>query len=266
MVLSRAAAQVLRARTFLVALALVSIAAGVRHYRAVVPTTWDVAQRRLGRELQPVAGKLIYIERGVGPDGSEEEWARIAGRRGPVELVERIEALPLRRLELADGLVVLAHATWRSSPSLRRRLRGTALSHHAVVAPRWFAVRGETLHLVRTRLVASGEPLAVTLRPCPRGDGCYAGVLPVALAAGEVVTVGAWIPFTILARSDEVPTVVLGDEPEPLPLAWTGRAGRGHRFVSRRVRLAAATSRLGVLAPAPTWPGDRFPLTVQRWR
>jgi|CXWL01.1.fsa_nt_gi hypothetical protein len=172
-----------------------TVAFGRECYALAVPTTAEVAEAALRRDLEPLAGRILLSEVDLQPQlAGHAVQARTMPTSGGLPLVvatEQLTALPADEVELADGLIFPADRLTDTAYAARILGRQTA-----TITPAAFRRRGPALVVATRLLVAVGQPGFLT--PPAAGDGRY----PLAAPSNDtVLSLDVSLPIAAVPRS-----------------------------------------------------------------
>lgn len=198
-------------------------------YRAMVPTTFEAAQRVLGDlgAVEHLEHRIVYFER-------ENLPLRVhhGGRRMATLPLERLDGVPEEDLAGADAEVFFARRLEETGAAFYWRRLATPAGWARRLEPGLLELRGPGLVVVAHPWEAAAEPVELALE-ATRGRNRFRAELPAA-APGERISFSVWLP---LDRSRPRPATLRVGRRE-LPLYETAIAGRRLHVTTPRVAAA----------------------------
>lgn len=211
-------------------------------YQRVVPTNWEVANRALVAELDPLHVRHVAYEKGLGAFS-----VGINPRRPIVSKADRLPRLGSLLLDLADAEAFpLARREDAAANLYGARQARVPLEQVTTVASRPFRSRGEAVVVVRHPWRADGEPVALALTR-PEGSKQVAAALP-PLPSGTVVQLELWVP----KRGARIALGEVRLDPGGRAVALFDTGRRRDRFfrVTQRFVLGGSEARVRIPLPA----------------
>ena len=190
-------------------------------YEGVVPSTYEVVEDKVARDLSPHHQRLAYYEVG------EYTWRLWKdGRRMARKEVPSLLEVPLRNLRQADLVLFLAERLEGPSESAYRELLDQGAME--IVKPVLGEIHGPEIVLWRSPWKLDGPCESLALPSSPKGPEVFRLEYP--LKAGQMASISAWIPTYSRATR---PRFVVVDGAE-VPLLRTRKRGRRSHFLTPR--------------------------------
>lgn len=232
---------------------------GLRYtYRTTTPTTLDRALALLGRKMRPADGRLVLVEE-ISVERPVWEGRRRFGRgRSRVESVEDWRAVPMQKMDLADGAVFLPDekepvpiddGTWQEE---------------RLFEPRLFRLRGPTLVAALNNWRRAGPPIALPVRRCRPSRRCVAANLPPQAGDAESITLVVTLGFARGESVEDVTAIRVGDREVTLLLA--SGSERGAVFLTEKLVPPEGPETVTFLARKKLLRKNRFGIELHRWK
>lgn len=247
-----------------VAAALLIVALGtpgpVYVYRSLTPSTRDVALRFLGRGVDPDSGRIVFSEEIPIPEPPGQGFHN---ERLALQVVERLDRVPIHRLSLSDGeLFPESRLAEPAADFYRQRMERVHPRRVATFRPRPFELRGPALVAIRHRRRPLADWPRVNMACSSADETCFAAALPPQVGAGELVSLWVRIPAEIIPGTGTMLSLRVGER--QIPLVAARRRGRMAFYMTERFRLRALGQevRLGGVEPGER---TKIRVVVCRW-
>ncbi len=248
------------------ALLVVALAAPgwIYTYRSLTPTTLDVALRFMRRGVGSPDGRIVFVEEVEIGEPRWERWEPFGGTS--VDLtVERLDRVDQRRLARADGEIFPEHRLQGDRAVFyRSRMERVSKGRLRRIRPRWFALRGPALVVIRHWRRGAGDWLDVPMERCSAGESlCITGQVPERIRSRALVSVSVRVPAGVVGEHPLPTAIRLGRRSVPLRIAKKGR--RVVLFLTERFPLARAAAEIRLETDYPPQDDARIRLAIRQW-
>ncbi len=257
-------ARPLVAAVALAALALAVLPLGFIYvYRSLTPTTLDAAKWLLGRRVERHQGPYVFAERWRDPEPAWEGRERRPQSRLILRSVDRLDQVPHRTLNRADGEIFpSARLVGEGSDFYRRRIERVATRRVVTLRARPFRLRGPDVVAIRHRRKPKLGPLR--LEAGAGEGGCLRIELPAAVAGSQTLSLVFAVLQEDFGEATPALEVAFGERPVD---AWTVATPRQVvTFATERFPTGAGQVRVcAPPAPAGLSPA-RTAIELYGWR
>jgi hypothetical protein len=230
-------------------------------YSRVVPTTFELTNAAVIRELDPVGLRHVVYEESLG--GFD-----VGGkpRRPLVTQVPRLSALPAAFLDRADvEIFPQRRLEGPDGAFYRARMAHSARGQVEIVDDVWFRRRGEPIVILRHPWTLLGDPLDLEVRR-PEGNPPFlvARLPEEPTKPGEAVSLVVWIPR---GAEDDSDVEVLRLDPGGVPVAVADTGRHLNRLFRTSARFTLTGQEVRVRIPSIPDGGPRgYGLELYSWR